>query len=172
MCVIETERLTLRELTVDDAEFILRQLNEPSFLEHIGDKGVRTLEDARKYILDVPIESYRRFGHGLYLVEAKDTGTPMGTCGLINREILDDVDIGYTFVPEFWSKGYAFEAASAMLAHARDALGLERVVAIVSPGNAASIGLLEKLGMKFEGMIKLPEEESEIKLFGWSTSPG
>lgn len=165
MSVIETERLILREMALDDAEFILGLLNQPSFLRHIGDKGVRTLDDARDYILNGPVESYQRNGFGLYLVESKESQAPMGICGLLKRETLDDVDVGFAFVPEFWSRGYAFESASAVLAYARDALGLERIVAVVSPGNQASIKLLEKLGLRFERMVRLSDDEPEIQLF-------
>ncbi len=165
MCVLETERLVLRELSVDDAEFILRLLNEPSFLRHIGDKGVRTIGDARDYILNGPVDSYRRLGYGLYLAASKGSGTPMGICGLVKRPDLDDADVGFAFVPEFWSQGYAFESAAAVLVHARETLGLERVLAITSPDNQASISLLEKLGLRFERMIRLSDDEPEIKLF-------
>ena len=172
MPVLETKRLVLREQSEADSAFILRLLTEPSFIRHVGDKGVRTIEDARRYILNGPVESYRRFGFGLYLVEARFSGEPMGICGLIQRENLEDVDVGFAFVPEFWSRGFAFEAASAVLAHARDTLGLERVVAIVSPGNKASVKLLEKLGMKFERMIQLSDDEPEIQLFAWADHAG
>ncbi len=163
--MIETERLILREISLDDAEFILGLLNQPSFLQHIGDKAVRTLDEARDYIVNGPVDSYRRLGFGLYLVEARDSQTPMGICGLLKREILDDVDVGFAFVPEFWSRGYGFESVSEVMAHARDALGLERVVAVVSPDNRASIRLLEKLGLKFERMVRLSDDEPEIQLF-------
>ncbi len=165
MCVMETERLVLRELSACDAEFIFGLLNQPSFLRHIGDKGVRTLDDARGYILNGPVDSYRRHGFGLYLVESRDSRAPMGICGLLKRETLDDVDVGFAFVPEFWSQGYAFESASAVIAHAWHALGLERVVAVTSPDNQASIKLLEKLGFRFERMIRLTDDEPEINLF-------
>ena len=94
MKILETDRLTLRHLTRDDAEFILQLLNEPSWLRFIGDKGVRTIEDARKYILNGPVEMYSRLGFGLYLVELNDEDTSIGICGLIKRDSLDDVDIG------------------------------------------------------------------------------
>jgi RimJ/RimL family protein N-acetyltransferase len=163
--VLETKRLVLREQSESDAGFILRLLTEPSFIRHIGDKGVRTIDDARRYILSGPVDSYRRFGFGHYLVESRGSGEPMGICGLMKRETLDDVDVGFAFVPEFWSRGFAFEATSAVLAHARDTLGLQRVVAVVSPGNKPSIRLLEKLGMKFERMVRLSKDEPEIQLF-------
>lgn len=152
-------------MTEDDALFILRLLNEPSFIQFIGDKGVRTTEDARRYILTGPIESYQRHGFGLYLVELKNDRTPMGMCGLLKRETLPDVDIGFAFVPEFWSKGFAIESAAAVLNFGREVVGLKRIVAIVSPDNERSIGLLMKLGLRFERMIAWGEDGAELKLF-------
>ncbi len=166
MTILETGRLRLRKLTVDDAEFILRLLNEASFIQSIGDKGVRTLEDARSYILTGPIASYDKFGFGLWLVENRADGVPMGMCGLLKRDTLEDVDIGYALVPEFWSKGFAMEAAAAVLSYGKSEFGMKRIVAIVSPQNDSSIRLLEKLGFAFEKMVKLAPEADEIKLFG------
>lgn len=165
MPVLETERLALRRLTTDDAEFILELLNEPSFRQHIGDKGVRTNADACRYIETGPMASYERFGFGLYRVETKDGREPIGICGLLKRDSLPDVDLGFALLPRFWSKGYAFESASAVLAHARDTLGLKRVLAVTSPDNVASINLLEKLGFRFERMSRLAEDAPEIKVF-------
>ncbi|HJS20828.1 MAG TPA: GNAT family N-acetyltransferase [Anaerolineales bacterium] len=162
---LETERLTLRPLTDEDAGFILELLNDPSFIRNIGDRKVRTLQDARTYITDGPVASYARNGFGLYLVELTESGAAMGMCGLIRRNTLNDVDIGYAFLPMYWSKGYAFEAALAMKQHARDVLGLRRMVAIVDPQNLSSIRLLEKLGMKFERMVKLSEDDIDLELF-------
>jgi RimJ/RimL family protein N-acetyltransferase len=158
--------LVLRRLDLGDGGFILELLNDPSFLRFIGDKGVRTLEDARRYIADGPMASYERFGFGLYLTELRDDGAPIGICGLLKRDSLDDVDVGFAFLPRFWSKGYAFEAASAVMAYGRNVLGLRRIVAITSPDNEASIRLLEKLGMRFESMVRLSEDSSEVRLFG------
>jgi RimJ/RimL family protein N-acetyltransferase len=163
--VVETERLVVRRLSEGDAEFMLGLLNEPSFLRFIGDKGVRTLEDAREYLRKGPMRSYARFGFGLYLTTLKDGDVPIGICGLVKREALDDVDVGFAFRPDFWSQGYAFEAATAVLAHARGSLGLSRLVAIVSPDNDRSIQLLERLGLRFERMIQLAADGPEIKLF-------
>ena len=168
--VLETERVALRALGPDDAAFVLELLNEPSFLQHIGDKGVRTVEDAREYIRTGPMASYERFGFGLYLVVAKEGREPMGICGLVKRKALKDVDVGFAFLPRFWSRGYAFESAGAVLAHARTALGLTRIVAIVSPDNAASIALLEKLGFRREGLTRLSEGAPEVQLFGLAPS--
>jgi RimJ/RimL family protein N-acetyltransferase len=166
LTVLETERLVLRRLTADDAEFIIGLLNQPSFLRFIGDKQVRTSADAVRYIQTGPIASYERFGFGIYLVALKDNGIPVGMCGLLKREQLPDVDIGFAFLPEHWSQGYALESASATMAYGRDVLGLQRIVAITSPDNDASIRLLEKIGLKFESLIRLTEDQPEVRLFG------
>lgn len=167
MNVIETERLNLRRLSVDDGEFILELLNEPSFIRNIGDKGVRTLSDAREYILNGPIDSYERFGFGLYLVVLKNSRVPIGICGLLKRDALPDVDIGFAFLPRFWSRGYAFESASAVRTYGINALGLKRIVAITSPGNDGSIRVLEKIGLSYERTTRLSEKEPEIKLYAY-----
>jgi len=163
--LIETERLTLRKLSVEDAPFILRLVNEPSFLQFIGDKGVRNLEDARQYILNGPVASYAQNGFGLFLVQLKANQVPLGMCGLLKRETLEDVDIGFAFLPEFWNKGYAFEAAAVVLSYAKDVLKLPRIVAITNKDNDASGKLLEKLGFHFDRLIKLSDDKAELKLF-------
>jgi ribosomal-protein-alanine N-acetyltransferase len=171
MYVLETDRLRLRRFTIDDAEFILDLLNQPSFLRHIGDKGVRTSEGAREYILDGPLASYEKNGFGLYMVELKSSEEEIGMCGLVNREALEDIDIGFAFLPQFWGRGYAVESASAVVNSERQTLGLDRIVAITSPDNDASIRVLERIGMRFERMVRLPDDESEIKLFSWRPRP-
>jgi ribosomal-protein-alanine N-acetyltransferase len=163
--VLETERLVLRRLTTDDAAFVVELLNDPAFLRYIGDKGVRTHADARRYVETGPMASYERHGFGLYRVELKDGGEPIGICGLLKRDFLPDVDIGFALLPRHRSKGYAFEAASAVLAHASDTLGLNRVLAITSPDNADSISLLEGLGFRFEGMTRSGDDGPEVKVF-------
>jgi RimJ/RimL family protein N-acetyltransferase len=165
MAVVETARLSLRRLTPEDAPFILRVLNEPSFIENIGDRGIRTIDDARTYLLDGPMASYELNGFGLYLVELRATGTPMGICGLLKRPQLDDVDIGFSLVPEFWSQGYALEAAQGMMRFARTSLGLQRIVAITSLHNDRSGRLLSKLGFTFERNIRMASDAEELKLF-------
>jgi len=165
MRILETDRLALRWLAIEDAEFIFDLLNQPSFLQFIGDKGVRTIDDARNYILTGPIASYERFGFGLYLTELKPTQAPIGICGLLKRETLDDVDVGFAFLPQYWRQGYAFESASAVMAYGKDVLGLDRIVAITSPDNEASIKVLNKLGLEFERMIRLAEGSPDVKLF-------
>jgi len=163
--ILQTKRLRLRHLSMADADFVLQLLNEPSFIENIGDRGVRTLDDARAYITNGPIASYQKHGFGLWLVEAKQSGARVGICGLLKRDVLDDVDIGYALLPAFWSKGYALESATGVLSFAREKLGLKRVAAVVSPGNQSSIRLLEKIGFAFEKMVRLSPEAEEIKLF-------
>jgi len=164
--VLETERLALRRLSPGDAEFILDLLNQPSFLRYIGDKGVRNTEEAINYIQTGPVASYEQHGFGLYLVQLKETGASIGICGLLKRDTLPDVDIGFAFLPAYWSRGYALESAEAVMKYGREKFGLQRIVAITSLNNEASIKLLEKLGMKFEGVIKLGEDEHEVRLFG------
>ena len=163
--MLETERLKLRELSPDDAEFILLLLNEPSFLRFIGDRGVRNLDDARQYILNGPVASYQKNGFGLYLVQLKPNDTPIGMCGLLKRETLPDVDIGFAFLPEFWNKGYALESATVVMSYGKDVLKLPRIVAITNKDNVASAKLLEKLGLVFDRLINLPGDKDEIKLF-------
>lgn len=159
-----TARLTLREFVDADAPFIVTLLNQPSFIQFIGDKGVRSVDDAKKYITSGPIESYQRHGFGLYLVELKDR-KPIGMCGVLKRESLPDPDLGFAFLPQYWGKGYAFEAASAALDQARDFFRLARILAITNPDNDASIKLLGKLGFQFERVMKLSSDADEVKLF-------
>ena len=163
--VLQTDRLNLRRLDAGDAAFILQLLNDESFLHNIGDRGVRTIEDATRYILHGPVASYARHGFGFWLVELKESGTPAGICGLVRRDALPDPDIGYAFLPRFRSRGYASEAAAAVMSYARDALGLGRVLAIVNPDNSGSIRVLEKIGLKFDRLIRVSEDAPEIMLF-------
>lgn len=155
MSVIETARLRLHHFVPDDAEFILQLVNEPSWLEFIGDKGVRNLDDARNYLVNGPLAMYQHCGHGLYRVDLASTGQAIGMCGLIRRDTLEHVDIGYALLPAHWGQGYAAEAAQATLNYARDDLGLRRVLAITSPHNVRSIGLLEKMGLRLERSTEL-----------------
>ena len=169
--ILETKRLILRKLSVEDNEFILELVNDPLWLRFIGDRGVHTLEDARDYILKGPVAMYARLGFGLYLVERKSDGLPLGICGLIKRDALEDVDLGFAFLPEYRAQGYAYEAAAAVLAYGQSVFGLKRIVAITSPDNDRSAKLLEKLGFTFEKMLQLPDDEGEVKLFALNGYP-
>jgi RimJ/RimL family protein N-acetyltransferase len=165
MKILATERLQLRHLEPSDAAFMLELLNEPAYLQHIGDKGVRTLDQARDFIVQKMAISYEKNGYGLYLVELTQTGAPLGICGLVKRDGLEDIDIGFAFLQQFWSKGYAYESARAIMDYARDTVGLKRIVAITALDNWSSIGLLEKLGLKFDSVIQLPGHERSSKFF-------
>jgi RimJ/RimL family protein N-acetyltransferase len=163
--VAATERLRVRWLNAGDSAFILELVNEPSWIQYIGEKGVKTLPDAVRYIENGPVAMYKRTGFGLYMVELKEIGEPIGICGLIKREGLKDVDLGFAFLPRFWRKGYPFESAAAVMCYGRKALGLRRVVAILSQDNHRSSKLLERLGFCFEGTIKLQPDDEELKLY-------
>ncbi|MET0859332.1 MAG: GNAT family N-acetyltransferase, partial [Telluria sp.] len=135
--ILDTERLRLRTLEPDDAAVYLKVVNVPAFIEYIGDRGIRTIDAARKAIVEGPMAMQQTLGHSLYLVERKEDGAGIGMCGLIKRDSLPDVDIGYAYLPEYGGKGYASEAAAGVLAYAAS-IGLRRLLAITSPGNDAS----------------------------------
>ncbi|MDP8984303.1 MAG: GNAT family N-acetyltransferase [Pseudomonadota bacterium] len=164
--IIETQRLALSELAVRDAPFILQLLNEDGFLRFIGDKGVRTVADAREYILKGPMESYRRYGFGLYLTSLRGNGTPVGICGLVKRETLPDPDVGFAFLSRHWSNGYAAESAAAVLQYAANTLRASRIVAITALDNHGSMAVLKKIGMRLERTIRLVPDGPELNLFG------
>jgi RimJ/RimL family protein N-acetyltransferase len=168
MIVRETKRLRLKKLTLDDADFMFRLLNSPLFIQYIGDRGIHTLDDAQTYLTNAPLRSYEINGFGMYRVDLSETNEAIGLCGLVKREGLQDVDLGFAFLPGYEGRGYATEAAAEMLLFARDAFHLKRVVGITSPENLASIRVLEKIGMKYEGIVPLPREGDPVKLFGVS----
>jgi ribosomal-protein-alanine N-acetyltransferase len=163
---LSTERLSLRALTNDDAAFVLALLTDPDWLRFIGDRGVYNLDDARRQITEKYIAAYVRDGVGLMMVERKCDGAAMGMCGLIRRPGLDDVDIGYAFLPAYRGRGYALESARVVLAHGRDTLKLRRIVAITLPVNVASSALLEKLGLIYEKSVRLPNGTEDLSLYG------
>lgn len=163
--ILQTDRLRLRRLTPNDAPFIFQLVNEPSFIENIGDRNVRSEEDAVRYIQNGPMASYERHGFGLYKVELKETATPIGICGPLKRDTLEYPDIGFAFLPRFWGKGYAVESASAIMNYAREVLGLNEIAAITTPTNEPSIKVLEKLGFRFQSLKSLTNDAPPIKLF-------
>jgi RimJ/RimL family protein N-acetyltransferase len=163
--IIETNRLGLFEFRPSDAPFVLQLVNTPKWISFIGDRGVKTVEDATRYIDDRIVSSYRRFGFGLYLVKLSQSEVPVGMCGLVRREHLPDVDLGFAFLPEYEKSGYATEAARAVLGYAKNSLMLKRIVAITMKENEASIRLLRKLGLQFERMVTNPGE-SDLLLYG------
>lgn len=175
MIITETQRLIAREFTLDDAPFILTLLNEPAWLQYIGDRGVYTLEAARDYLERGPMASYKRLGFGLYGVALKVDGAEpfplIGMCGLIKRESLPEayrgsVDIGFAFLAPYWGQGYATEMAAAMLDLAKNKHGLSRIYGITAVDNQSSIHVLQKLGLQFEGFIRFEPDGEELNLFG------
>ena len=165
MNVIETERLALRWLTPEDTPLILHLLNEPLFLRFVGDKNVRTLDDAEEYLRHGPLASYARHGFGLFHVSLKAAGTPIGMCGLLKRDTLEDVDVGFAYLPQFGGQGYATEAARATLHYGRTVLGLKRIVAITAPDNASSIKVLNKIGLHHTSTLRVPGYKTDSLLF-------
>ena len=166
MIIAETDRLQIKPLTITDAPFILVLTNSPGWLEFIGDRGIRNSTDAENYITKGPAASYVKYGHGLYMVVLKETGSSIGICGLLQRDTLADKDIGFSFLPEYTGKGYALEAAAAIVQDARERLGIQRIAAITLPANTRSIQLLTKLGLAFEKMVQFPGDKEELMLFG------
>jgi RimJ/RimL family protein N-acetyltransferase len=164
--IAETERLRIRWFDTGDAPFIMDLVNQPSWIRFIGDKGVRTLHDARRYLENGPLTMYDRLGFGLYMVESRRDAEPMGMCGLIKRDTLNDVDLGFAFLPRFWRSGFAYEAASAVMSYARSAIELSRIVAILSHDNERSARLLERLGFRFERMVTLAPGDETLNLYG------
>ena len=163
--VCKTSRLIVRHLTPDDADFILRLLNEPAFIEHIGDKGVRTREDAIDYIESGPMTSYRENGFGSNIVIEQQSNLPIGMCGVLKRPTLDLPDLGYSLLSDFWGQGFAKEAAMGILENAQKVLGIKKIAAITMPNNVASITLLDKLGFTFIDMKQLFEGEPANRYF-------
>ena len=163
--VLNTERLELRWLTLADTPMMLAVWNDPAFVRFVADRGIRSLEQARAAVEAGPLRLYAEYGYGPFRVRRRADGMDMGICGLFRRDGLEEPDIGFAILPDFCGKGYGFEASAAVLAHARDALGLPCVTAIVSPHNDASIGLLEKLGMRYERPIRMPGDDHDVRLY-------
>lgn len=161
--MIETPRLHLRPFTLQDAPFILRLVNEPSWIEFIGDRNVHSITDAENYLEQGPLKNYSELGFGFWLVALKETGLPVGMCGITQRTYLDHPDIGFAFLPEYTGVGYAVEAAQAVVRYARDHLLLEKLYAYAVPENHRSIRLLEKLGFSYLRVLWL--EETELSLY-------
>ena len=164
MQICETERLVVRRFTLEDAPFIVTLLNSPNWLQFLGDRNIHSVADARQYLINGPLASYEMHGFGLFQVSLKDL-TPIGMCGLIKRDGLEDVDVGFALLPEYTRQGYALEAAKAVMDYGYQQLRLPRIVAIVNPDNKGSISLLERLGLHAAGLITLPAVAHELLLF-------
>ena len=169
---MQTERLSMRWLTPGDEGLLLAVWNDPAFIRNVGDRGIRTVEQAAEAMADGPLKLYENYGYGPFRVALADSDEPIGICGLFKRDNLDDPDIGFGLLPDYCGKGLAYEAAAAVSEHAQFSLGLARMIAIVSPGNVPSIGLIEKLGLNFEKMLLMPGDDEEICLYAvdWGSS--
>ena len=163
--IIETERLRLREFNSTDGELIFELLNSQGWLKYIGSRSIATIEDAVNYIETKLQKGYRESGFGFYLVELKATGVKTGMCGLVKREGLDDVDIGFALLPQYENKGYAYESSMAVIQYAKNKLKINKLAAITMPSNLTSVKLIEKLGMKFDKKISLPGDPEELFLY-------
>lgn len=168
-CVLETTRLRLECFELADADFIVELVNDPAFIEHIGDKGVRMRDDAVRYLEQGPLASYADHGFGLWRVRLKEGGETIGMCGLLKRETLEHADLGYAFLPAYRGMGYAFEAAAGVVNLAETGLGLERILAIVTAENWRSKRLLEKLAFRFERRVRLQAGEGQLELYAWES---
>ena len=162
---LHTERLAIRPFTEDDAGFILKLVNDADWLRFIGDKQVRCLDDARRYLREGPMAMWTRHGHGLCCVERASDGAAIGMCGLIKRDSLDDVDLGFAFLPAARGQGYAREAAAATIAHGFASLSLKRIVAITDIDNVASARVLENVGLRFEHLLPAGADGKTLRLF-------
>ena len=165
MKILDTARLTLRRMSLDDASFMLDLVLDVDFIRFIGDKGVRNLEDARVYITNGALASYESHGFGLYVVELRETQTPIGICGFVKRDSLPDCDIGYAFLPTYRNHGYAAESASAVLAYGRGVLAITRVLGITDPENERSVRVLEKIGLRFDRLVQLAGDATPVRLY-------
>lgn len=166
MIIAQTNRLQLSKITVDDAPFILELMNSPDWIKYIGDRNVRTVEDAENYLKNRTLKSYDTHGFGFYKIQVKaENLKPIGTCGLVKREELDDVDIGFSLLPDYEGKGYGFEASNEILKLAKNKFKLKKISAITLPSNVNSIKLLEKLGLSYEKKVKPFEDDEELLLF-------
>jgi RimJ/RimL family protein N-acetyltransferase len=165
--ILETKRLILREVSADDAEFMLDLLNQPSFIKYIGDRNVRTVDESKEFIETRYVTSYRDNSFGLYAVELKDSGTVIGICGFVKRDTLPEPDIGFAFLPQFCGQGFAVEAAAGSMKYGEETLGFTKVLAITTQDNESSGKLLLKIGFKFVESVKMPHDDEELKLFSW-----
>lgn len=163
--IIETNRLILREFNLEDSKFIQNLLNTPKWIKFIGDRGIKSKKDAKNYLTNGPIKSYQQNGFGLWLVTLKESLIPVGMCGILKREFLEDYDIGFAMLPEYESNGYCYEAANGTLLFAKNKLKLSRIVGFTLQYNNRSINLLNKLGFKYEKMIRMPNDDDDLALF-------
>ena len=163
--ILETERLIISEISIEDAPFFYDLVNDPDWIQFIGDRNVKSIADAENYISTKIIPSYKKNGFGFYLVSIKSKNLPIGMSGLIDRDGLEYIDVGYAFLPEFRSKGYAFEATKAVLTFAKNDLKIDPIIAIANVDNIKSSKLLERLGLRFDKIIQLEDDAVKCRLY-------
>lgn len=151
--IFETARLTLRPLTADDAQFMVRMWTDPQVYRFIG--GAKTPDETRHKIQEA-ISHQNLHGYARWAVTLKTTGELIGLCGPMNKRLdaVEEIELGYAFPQIHWGFGYATEAARASVVQCLQGLGFTRVVAIVHPGNLPSIRVIVKIGMHFERSLK------------------
>ncbi len=170
--LLETERLIIRKLTLDDASFFFELVNDPDWIRFIGDRNVQTIDDAKDYLQNRIFKSYEDSGFGFYAVVLKSTNEVVGITGFVDRDELEDVDVGFAFLPKGRGKGYAFESTQALMEYGIKTLKFKKVLAIANNDNERSHNLLKKLGFVFEKYVKLYDEEDEISLFSFNVTMG
>lgn len=166
--IIDTKRLYLRELTLGDSEFVYKLVNTPKWIKFIGDRKINSIKDSEKYLTKGPLKSYTQNGFGMWLIVLKHSLIPIGICGILKREFINDLDIGFAMLPKYENNGYGYEAANATLTFAKHKLKISRIVGFTLDYNNHSINLLNKLGFKFEKMIRLPNNDENMALFAKS----
>ena len=170
MTIFHTARLALHEFTTVDAAFIIELLNSESYIKYIGRRNIHTPEEAKKYIADNFEKSYTEKGFGFYVMELISDKSPIGICGIVKRDWLDDVDLGFALLPEYEGKGYANEASQAMLDYSLTVLNIKKIAAITMKENRGSIKLLKKLGLKENGTVIHPDEKVKLMLFVYANT--
>ncbi|HVG41509.1 MAG TPA: GNAT family N-acetyltransferase [Chitinophagaceae bacterium] len=164
--ILETERLYLRQFTTDDSAFILELVNTEGWLRYIGNRNISNLEQAQNYLVNGPIKSYQTYGYGLCMVQLKSSNEAAGMCGFIKRDTLENIDLGFAFLPQFTGNGYAFETAKMTVNYGFEQLQQKKIAAITLPQNDRSIRLLNKLGFVYEQNIHPEDSKEDLLLFG------
>jgi RimJ/RimL family protein N-acetyltransferase len=165
MIIAETNRLIISKISLEDAPFFLKLVNTPNWIKYIGDRNLKTIKDAEDYLTNGILKSYKELGFGFYILQNKSDNEPIGICGLVKRDQLDEVDFGFALLPEFEAQGFGFEASTTILKVAKDVFNIKKILAITLPINTNSIKLLEKLGFNYEKRVKPYEDDEELLLF-------
>jgi [ribosomal protein S5]-alanine N-acetyltransferase len=158
LAVLDTPRLVLRSVVLTDAPFFVRLLNEPSWLQNIGDRGVKSKAAAEHYIRNTLWIQYRASGYGMYVLQLRATALPVGICGLVKRDFLPAPDLGFALLPEHVGQGLASQAAHRLLQHLAAARLAGVLYAITRCENQRAVRLLERLGFERQGTRGTPQD--------------